>query len=537
MNVFVFILFGAFVITGFTFTYILAHKGKNVVSLSFLIITGFLEIWIASDFVVTTKIFLPYNLVILKLFSFSWIFIGVLFINFVFVFLNMKKNWIYYTLFVCAILFSILSVFTGWIFTGSEAATWGIIEKRGILYQPVGLLMVAFPIFYSSIILIRETLKTTDQIRKKQILYLVAGSIISISVGLVTDLIMPLIYHGFMISASFSASILSLFVYRATTKYQFLVVPLEETVYELFSNIYNGVILLNKQNEIIQINPSAINMLGLNSRSYLSTNINTILPGLEIEKNIKNEEMHYEKPGKDEFLLVSVTHIYKPDIATTKIIILQDITELKIRAKELEKLNEIFFKASITDVLTGFNNRQELYKRIEEEKNRISRNWKMVFSILFIDLDNFKYYNDTFGHAIGDIILKEFSYTLKECVRAIDFICRFGGDEFVIILTETDAERAAFIAARIQMEMKSKRYYKPVIEKNLNHSVSIPTKKRLGCSIGVAQYESSLMDNTEELIARADRALYQAKRHRKGGCVIWTLDMKKAQEITEINQT
>ena len=203
MNLYALLLLGAFIITGFLFTYILAQKGNGLVNLSYLLMAGLLEIWIAGDFIVSTKFFMPHNLTILKVLSFSWLFIGVFYIHFLYVLLNRKKNLLYYTLLVCAVFLSFAAVFTNWIYTGVQASSWGIIEKRGFLYEPAGYLLVVFPIIYSSVVLLREAFKTSDSLKKKQMFILATGSILSIVVGIITDIIFPRLFFGFMITGSF----------------------------------------------------------------------------------------------------------------------------------------------------------------------------------------------------------------------------------------------------------------------------------------------------------------------------------------------
>ena len=294
-------------------------------------------------------------------------------------------------------------------------------------------------------------------------------------------------------------------------------------------------ILLDERDQIIQINPSALRMLAQEDHACRQKNIKEILPFPDIEKQAQNKELCYKNHKNEEsFLMVSVTPIYKPHISTSRIMILQDITELKLRTRELERLNAIIFKASITDVLTGLYNRQELYKRIDEEIQRLERHPNTSFSVLFIDLDNLKYYNDTFGHPIGDLILKQFASVIKLCVPVIDFVCRFGGDEFVVLLTETDTQDAIQTANRILTEIKKQSYFQPLMEKELGCPISIPDNKMNSCSIGITQYDPELEVNAEELISRADRALYQAKRNNKGGFILWSPDMIRTDEITEI---
>ena len=123
-------------------------------------------------------------------------------------------------------------------------------------------------------------------------------------------------------------------------------------------------------------------------------------------------------------------------------------SELDERQRELEELNERLFRASITDPLTGVNNRRHLAERAEQEVDRAQR-YGRDLACLFLDLDHFKKINDTFGHATGDTVLKVFAERLQVCVRRSDLIGRYGGEEFVVSLTDTSPGGAMVTARKI----------------------------------------------------------------------------------------
>jgi len=117
-----------------------------------------------------------------------------------------------------------------------------------------------------------------------------------------------------------------------------------------------------------------------------------------------------------------------------------------------------------------------------------------MFSLLFIDLDNFKVFNDTYGHTVGDEVLKEFAIILKSAVRKIDFAGRYGGDEFIVVLVETDISKALSTGNRVR---------KLVQEKMKEYGITI--------SIGVSTYPLHGTKKSQ-LIQAADNACYRAKK-------------------------
>ncbi len=164
------------------------------------------------------------------------------------------------------------------------------------------------------------------------------------------------------------------------------------------------------------------------------------------------------------------------------------------RAILYQKVQEL----AITDNLSGVFSRRYYLERFIEEVER-SHKFNYSFSCLMIDIDHFKDYNDHYGHLVGDAILRELSKTIKENIRQIDLIGRYGGEEFSIILTETDKEQAKFAAERIRQSVESK--FIRVYDENL----------RVTVSIGISTFPGDGAD-MGSLIDNADSALYYAKQ-------------------------
>jgi diguanylate cyclase (GGDEF)-like protein len=165
---------------------------------------------------------------------------------------------------------------------------------------------------------------------------------------------------------------------------------------------------------------------------------------------------------------------------------------------ELEKLREEVHALAITDELTHAFNRRYFMKVIEHELKRAKR-YQHALSLIIFDIDNFKVVNDTYGHLCGDAVLQELSQACQAILRQCDILARFGGEEFILLLPETDQANALQVANKLCRLIAGQ-----VIEfKGMQIQVTI--------SAGVTTCNPT-MATLDELLSRADQALYQAKR-------------------------
>jgi diguanylate cyclase (GGDEF)-like protein len=172
------------------------------------------------------------------------------------------------------------------------------------------------------------------------------------------------------------------------------------------------------------------------------------------------------------------------------------------KTEELKKL-------TITDHLTGLLNRRYLYERLKDEVARSERHGNQL-SLLMLDLDGFKYCNDTLGHLFGDQTLKVIAEILLNTVRSMDVVARYGGDEFMVILPETAESRAIDIAERLRSNVVRSNVVKTAL---LTEGVAVGPCA-LTASIGVACYPEH-GETVELLIENVDKALYRAKNKGK----------------------
>ncbi len=162
------------------------------------------------------------------------------------------------------------------------------------------------------------------------------------------------------------------------------------------------------------------------------------------------------------------------------------------------KLYERIQRLAITDGLTGVYVRHHLVERLESEMDR-SRRFGLQLSYLMIDIDYFKHFNDEFGHLVGDVVLKQVAQLIKKNVREVDFVGRYGGEEFGVGLVETDERTAFLVAERIRRAIAEKEFE------------AYGEKSSVSVSVGSATLYPA-MPTLSVLVDAADTALYQAKR-------------------------
>jgi diguanylate cyclase (GGDEF)-like protein len=229
--------------------------------------------------------------------------------------------------------------------------------------------------------------------------------------------------------------------------------------------------------------------------------------GLELTKTIKldndsdvivmtgySDDYSYEEAiniGASDFVI-------KPVRLEELLLRLRRVLKERKLTRERIRMMEKLQKLAITDGLTKLYNSRSFYTQLELEVDRVNR-YQHPLTLLLLDLDYFKNYNDSYGHLEGDKVLVRFSQIIKSCLRANDSAYRYGGEEFTVILPETGGEEARTVAQRIRAALEAERF-SPVDGADVTVTISI----------GVTEYH-----NKEELstfIQRADKAMYLSKQ-------------------------
>lgn len=278
---------------------------------------------------------------------------------------------------------------------------------------------------------------------------------------------------------------------------------------KIIRNTMEGICLLSEASgTLIYLNERLEQMFGYRPGEMLSdpgaipfpiftdpANINNnIVASIHQNGHWSGEANYFKKDGESIWCKTSISTFDHENFGTIWLIMHTDLTDQKVLE---EKLTELSF----VDPLTNLKNRRSLDEGLQREWNRCARTISPI-SVLMIDIDHFKEYNDIYGHQNGDQCLKSVAASLRKAAkRSSDFVARYGGEEFCVVLPETNSEEASLVAAEIRQH----------IEKlNIEHRGS--EHGIITISIGLHSVAPQPKVNFEKILNEADKALYGAKK-------------------------
>jgi diguanylate cyclase (GGDEF)-like protein/PAS domain S-box-containing protein len=402
--------------------------------------------------------------------------------------------------------------------------------ERGILFwfnTAYSYILILF-----SFALLTISYRTANSFFKKQYLMILLGSIVPVAFSLYTQ-------SGGNSSSDLDRAPLAfgisgiVYVY-AIYRHRFMdLVPIARS--RLIEKMSDGVLVLDLQGRIVDINPAMRNFLEEDPSSFIGRNIsetlqiwneNTghLLTGLETRTELRLPH----RPSR--YLDLRVTPLYDDDQNLSgRLIIFRDVTDRKEVEKdlryamdrmqtqliEINLLQEQLRDQAIRDPLTNLFNRRYLEETLERELARASRELYPL-CIVMMDIDHFKNVNDTYGHEAGDIVLKTLADTVTTQSRQGDFVCRFGGEELVLVMPNIGIEVAKERVNSLHRFIASQ--YISFGRFNINITLSM----------GVALYPKH-GDTRELLLRAADRALYTAKNAGRNRVIVFGETGKRAE--------
>lgn len=277
------------------------------------------------------------------------------------------------------------------------------------------------------------------------------------------------------------------------------------------------ILLVNRDGKITYENPAIENALGFKPNVRIGSSAFSLVHPDDIkivtgsfsvlfkDKNAsvqKAEIRLRHKDGSWKTFMAVASNLKHENNIEYAIVNLHDITERKKIELALNESKQKYKELSIVDDLTQLYNSRHFHSQLNKEITRANR-YEQPLTLLLMDLDNFKSYNDTYGHIEGDNLLSRLGRIIKRCLRDSDSAYRYGGEEFTIILPMTTNDDGVIIAKRIQKEL-SKENFSPVSHHPIHMTLSI----------GISQYK--LKEEPKEFVRRVDKLMYRVKNYKKG---------------------
>ncbi len=284
----------------------------------------------------------------------------------------------------------------------------------------------------------------------------------------------------------------------------------ESKLQAIFNTVAAGIIIVEEESQLVlEVNQAAIEMTGLPKEKLIGKICHSFVCPAEVGKcpvkdlgqsadHSERKLIHADGHKKDILKTVFPITIKGKDCYVESFI---DISERKKAEKALQESEQRYRELSIIDGLTKLYNSRQFYFQLKMELDRANR-YLQHLVLLMLDIDNFKAFNDDYGHVEGDRVLSRLGQVMKRCLRETDFAYRYGGEEFTVILPMTTSSDGNVIAERIRTEFKRETLRVEPLQ-DVHATVSI----------GLAQYKRS--EEIREFVNRADQLMYKAKKMGK----------------------
>ena len=362
----------ALLVNNFTWTYILAQNRKNPVNRAYLSFSGVISLWMFLNLILWLPLDERWMLLLLRYNAAVWLPLGFLLLNFTYALLHIENDWIYHGMALLTIAAVILSATTDLVGYGCQKFYWGPNQYPGPLYLPVTLGVVGGPGFYALYLILNRYRIIHDQLIKSQLRLIMYGAFAALVLGFFTDVIMPNFFNrpDFLPLASTAGVILSVLVFWAVVRYNFLSIGIEDIAADLFAKVQDGVIIYNNRQEIVQFNQAAAELLGFTTPPAPGTMDRYIDHYRFTEEFTDFETTPSCQPTK----LVSLSKVpirYNKQ-AIGEMLIIRDITAYKNAIDDLNRHRNQLEKlvSERTQLLTESNEqlRHEIAERAQQEQ-------------------------------------------------------------------------------------------------------------------------------------------------------------------------
>lgn len=272
----------------------------------------------------------------------------------------------------------------------------------------------------------------------------------------------------------------------------------------------NGIVTLDTAGHMLEVNPACETLFGFSAQEMQGAHLSMLIGNAQttgdqlLPQALMGAQREFTARHREGHELAVQLNVAEVKTATTHLFVcvITDFSERKRQEMRLREANALLARQSTTDGLTGVGNRRLFDQLLIQEWQRSARSGQPL-AMLLVDIDHFKQYNDRYGHVAGDDCLRRVASLLKACVgRSVEAVCRYGGEEFAVMLVDTDLQGAEVVAQRCLDSLRLAA---------ISHEAS-PVRPWVSLSIGVAACVADGQRSPQALLQAADEALYQAKQ-------------------------
>lgn len=485
------IIFGGLM---FIWTFVYLNRSHDKKNQSFLYFLTVIILWIVlsvSNRFNDTSVF---SIVVKTIYWYSMLTMSLFFLNFVYRMTNRNQDAVYFILVIVVI----LTIASRYLFPMDykNPTFWRLSHP---IVAPLMSTIFSLPAVYALYLLLMDYIRTKDMRVKAQYMNVFIGTGFALIISVLSEYVLPTLFNiNLNLSLMYYAYfVFVLFIFISIMRHRLLNIQSDYIYRRLFLNSNEGIIIVNRNARIININNLAKQILGdgkINAGDVLTN----FIKEYSFEPDYTQQEMEIDANEKARYIKITQHAIDTEHKGSAKLVVISDISEAK---RSLQREKDILVEKSNIDQLTEVYNKQFFLEKYCNEKHL-----ETDMSLLFVDVDGFKKINDEHGHLFGDRVLAHVASRIKCNVRKDTEIIRFGGDEFIILLTDAAITQACAVAERIRCAVGEASFYEG------------SGLVRVTVSIGVMHGTASV----KELLTKADMAMYRSKGKGKNTVTIYS---------------
>ena len=422
----------------FIWTFVYLNRSHDRVNQSFLLFLSNILAWMVLNNLSDINDGTIVTLVAKTIYWLSMMFLSITFLYFIYRLLQRKIDWLFYT--ALALNIAMIGLRYCYPINYTDPTFWRMDDP---VVAPIMSLSFSLPAIYALYLVLRKVISTTERRQRAQFSYILFGIGLALIISVFSEYILPAVFHIdeklYLMHSAIAIFVVAIFI--SIMRYRLLNLRSDYIYRSLFLNAGEGILIVNRTGRIVSINRVGKELLHdeqLDAGDFMTNYI----PDYRFDTNYCQQEFVYVVNGERRVLSMTQYPIDEWEQDTSKLLVLSDLTQTHLR---LEREKEELLEKTIVDELTGLYNKQFL-----REKYLIDSREAVHTALMFIDVDDFKAINDTYGHLVGDEVLKELAACIKNNLRVANDAIRFGGDEFLVVLEQVGLEEAYRIAERLR---------------------------------------------------------------------------------------